>query len=136
MSIEEFQRLLTDQERIQLIAKHTSLDPACVTRIEKLGQPWPLGLPKGLGLEGVAEGINPIKALASFNLLLDMGLKDPDSELGNPDVEKHIQKVVTLSGEDEETIRSVHDGTIAHQARLTELVKEEVERKGRESDQK
>ena len=65
--------MLTDQEIIQFIAKHPSLDPACVTRIEKLGQPWPLGLPKGLGLEGVAEGIHPIKALASLNPLLDMG---------------------------------------------------------------
>ena len=136
MSVEEFQWLRTHEGRIQFLANHTGLDPVRVAYIDMRGQAWPLGLPEGLGDECVEEGIEPHESLAALNPLLDMELDNPDSEHENPEVAKHIQEVATLSGEDDETIRGFHDGMIAYLTRLTELVKEEAERKGRESDQK
>jgi len=140
MSVGEFRRLLTEDGRTEVIANHTGLDPERVKRIDRLGQPWPLGLPDGLGQECANEGINRVEALAALNPLLDMELAEREAKGGdvepNPAVAEYIEKVGSLSGEEEETIWRVFGGVLEYYKRLNALVKEEAERRGRAYEQK
>ncbi len=154
MSVEEFQWLRTDEGRIQFIARHTNLDPDRVDRIDRLGQPWPLGLPDGLGQECVEDGIHPYKALIAMGPLIDLEIAEKEKqlqefkaaiergetptsippELKNPEMLKHIESVAALSGEETDIVCRVFEGEIAYLFRLNDLVQEERESNRHASD--
>ncbi len=148
MSVEELQWLRTDDGRIEFIARHINLDPDRVARIDRVGQPWPLGLPEGLGQECVEDGIHPYKALTAMGPLIQLDNAEKEKqlhefkaaiergetptsippELENPEMLKHVESVAALSGEEAEIIWRVFEGAIAYLFRLNDLVQEEIER--------
>ncbi len=92
--LREFQKLDTESGRFQFLLQRTGLDAARLSRIDRFGEPWPLGSPQSIGA---------------------------DEHEPSPKVDQHLETVATLSGEAPEVVTRVFLATIGHLQRLVDL---------------
>lgn len=144
---EEFRHLTMDEAAVKFIAQNTALSEERVRRIYALGQPWPLGVKywEDLGQHAQKAGVDALTYMIAMDPLIGTDLREkeaklnafcavtgrggnpvPIAELGDPEVEEHLEKVATRTREEVQAVRQVREGLIALCKRLLELVQKQI----------